>query len=255
MPLNSLSSQRPRILLVDDNDVIRAALRAVVEHSCEVIGEARDGREAVIHSTASQPDVVLLDISLPDSNGYRVLQEIRRCSPRSRIIFVSTHSSEPYVREAFRLGASGYVSKSKVSTHLLPAIHTAVSSAARHSVTRSLSSIGGQIGHQVASPAVEVSLPVMTEPDTHEMISPTSRMRLLPCNIAQHLLDQFAGSVKAVLQLLEKQFDAVVSGDPAANRFDLLIHEANERKQDAKYAYLRHLQLHGCDARDESGSC
>jgi hypothetical protein len=46
-----------------------------------------------------------------------------------------------------------------------------------------------------------------------------------------------------------------VSGDPAANRFDLLIHDANERKQDAKYAYLSHLQLHGCDASDEPGPC
>lgn len=255
MPLNSLEPRHPRVLLVDDNDLIRAALRTLLEQCCDIVGEAVDGREAVGQSSLLQPDLVLLDVSLPDASGFRVLREIARCSPRSRIIFVSSHVSEPYIREAARLGASGYVSKSKVSTHLLPAIRDAFGRDSHHRVRRARSGIGSRIGKQLAMRNAEASQPAVTEMDRNEIISPNLRVHLPACREAQRLLNDFADSVKTVLKLLEQQFDAVLSADLSANRFDLLIHDANERKQDAKYAYLRHIQTHGCDAMDGRGPC
>ncbi len=66
------------------------------------------------------------------------------------------------------------------------------------------------------------------------------------CETAKRLLDEFGQAVQQVLVLHEQQFLAIVEGDTEANRFDLLIHEALERKQNAKYAYLSHLGVHGC---------
>jgi hypothetical protein len=66
------------------------------------------------------------------------------------------------------------------------------------------------------------------------------------CEMAKRLLDEFGDAVQQVLALHEQQFLAIVEGDTGANRFDLLIHEALERKQSAKYAYLTHLDVHGC---------
>jgi hypothetical protein len=73
------------------------------------------------------------------------------------------------------------------------------------------------------------------------------------CDIARQLLQAFGETVQAVVALHEQQFHAIVDGDPDAGRLDVLIHEANERKQNAKYAYLSHLHHHGCSAEhDES---
>jgi hypothetical protein len=70
--------------------------------------------------------------------------------------------------------------------------------------------------------------------------------QILHCETAKRLLDSFGEAVKAVLMLHEDQFLAIVAGDSNANRFDILIHEALEQKQNAKYAYLKHLETHGC---------
>jgi hypothetical protein len=75
------------------------------------------------------------------------------------------------------------------------------------------------------------------------------------CKEYRRLLDEFGEAVQEVLLLHEQQFLAVIQGDSECNRFDLLIHMANERKQQAKYAYLRHVESHGCanfDAFDKS---
>jgi hypothetical protein len=73
----------------------------------------------------------------------------------------------------------------------------------------------------------------------------TSQPRVY-CDEARRLLDQFGQAVQELVKLHEEQFLAVVEGDSGANRFDLLIHDANERKQNAKYAYMAHLDAHRC---------
>lgn len=80
-------------------------------------------------------------------------------------------------------------------------------------------------------------------------IEPNPAFRV--CEEARRLLDLFGAAVQDVVILHEQQFLAVVSGDGNAHRFDILIHEANEKKQNAKYVYLRHLEEHGCSLNDE----
>jgi hypothetical protein len=75
-----------------------------------------------------------------------------------------------------------------------------------------------------------------------------SRQSARYCETAKQLLDTFGQAVQQVLVLHEQQFLAIVEGDTEANRFDLLIHEALEQKQNAKYAYLSHLDVHGCSS-------
>ena len=73
---------------------------------------------------------------------------------------------------------------------------------------------------------------------------------LLYCQLAKELLEAFADSIRELIRLHEDQFQALVAGDPDSQRFDDLIHMANERKHKAKYAYVHHLETHGCSTID-----
>lgn len=79
-----------------------------------------------------------------------------------------------------------------------------------------------------------------------------AQSKMAGCSEQRHLLDAFGEAVHAVLLLHEQQFLAVVDGDVESHRFDLLIHMANERKQQAKYAYLHHVETHGCSKHDDT---
>ena len=78
-----------------------------------------------------------------------------------------------------------------------------------------------------------------------EVFGVTTGSRLY-CDIARQLLEAFGEAVQEVMKLHQEQFQCVLAGDIDANRFDILIHEANERKQQAKYTYMAHLDIHGC---------
>jgi len=116
-----------RIVLVDDHEVARRALRSVLraDPNLEVVGEAAEGKEALKKVEELRPDIVLLDISLPDMSGIEVAPGIRTVSPDSRIIFVSQHISIPLAKDALRNGAYGYVVKSDAGLDLLSAIEAA----------------------------------------------------------------------------------------------------------------------------------
>ncbi len=102
-----------RLLLVDDHEVVRTGLRAVFAEAApfEVVGEASRVAEAVAQVSALTPDVVLLDISLPDGSGLEAVPRIREVSPSTRILMLSVHDSREYVLEAVRAGAHGYLLK------------------------------------------------------------------------------------------------------------------------------------------------
>jgi DNA-binding NarL/FixJ family response regulator len=116
-----------RIVLVDDHEVARRALRSVLSSNpnLEVVGEAVEGREAIRKVGELRPDIVLLDISLPDISGIEAAPSIREVSPESRIIFVSQHISIPLAKDALQGGAYGYVVKSDAGLDLLAAIEAA----------------------------------------------------------------------------------------------------------------------------------
>jgi hypothetical protein len=75
---------------------------------------------------------------------------------------------------------------------------------------------------------------------------------IIYCEEARRLLEEFGETVQEVMRLHEHQFQETISGDPECNRFDLLIHMANEKKNAAKYAYMRHLETHGCSTYDDA---
>jgi DNA-binding NarL/FixJ family response regulator len=103
-----------RILIADDHQMLRDGLRAILEKqkNVEVIGEAGDGRTAVEMARALVPDVVVMDISMPDLNGVEATRQIKAENPAVKVIALSRHSDAQYVRRMLEAGASGYVLKS-----------------------------------------------------------------------------------------------------------------------------------------------
>jgi DNA-binding NarL/FixJ family response regulator len=113
-----------QILIADDHDVVRQGLRRVLEAEPRwvVCGEAATGREAVALAVALQPEVVLLDISMPGLNGIDATRRIRRLVPSTRVIILTMHNAEQIVTEALGAGARGCVLKSDSARTLVTAI-------------------------------------------------------------------------------------------------------------------------------------
>jgi DNA-binding NarL/FixJ family response regulator len=113
-----------RILLVDDHPIVRQGLKTLLEgHSdWEVIGEASDGAEAVEKARNLNPDVMVLDVTMPRMNGLEACRLLRRQTPELEILFVTQHDSPQMMREALEAGARGYVVKSNAARDLLAAV-------------------------------------------------------------------------------------------------------------------------------------
>jgi DNA-binding NarL/FixJ family response regulator len=136
-----------RILIVEDHAPFRRLICAALHERAEVQTiEAADGLDAVRKAEERQPDVILLDISLPKMNGFEAAKRIRRLVPQVRLLFMSQESSSDVVREALRLGAHGYIHKISAGSDLQPAIDAAL--AGQRFVSRSLAFTG-----PIAAPA------------------------------------------------------------------------------------------------------
>jgi DNA-binding NarL/FixJ family response regulator len=115
---------RTRILIADDHEVVRKGLRSLLESEpdLEVVGEACNGREAVEKATAARPDVVVLDIGMPELNGLEATRRIVKASPRTEVLILTVYETEEVIREVLRAGARGYVLKSDAGRLLLSAV-------------------------------------------------------------------------------------------------------------------------------------
>ena len=113
-----------RILIADDHEVARQGIRALLEShpGWEVCAEAKDGREAVELATNSKPDIVLLDIGMPNLNGLDAARQILATSPAIRILILTMHDAEQVVREVLAAGARGFVLKSDAARDLVAAV-------------------------------------------------------------------------------------------------------------------------------------
>ena len=102
-----------RILLADDHKILRTGLRSLLEKepNLQVVAEAEDGRTAVELANRLSPDVVIMDISMQDLNGIEATRQIIHNSPRTKVLILSVHSSQKFVAEVFKAGASGYLLK------------------------------------------------------------------------------------------------------------------------------------------------
>ena len=144
-----MAKSRIRILVVDDFEPWRTFIGSALQNESEyqIIAEASDGLIALQKAEELQPDLILLDIGLPDLNGIEVARQIRKISSKSRIVFVSEHRSIDIAREAIRAGGCGYVVKSHAGKDLLPAISATVEG--KHFASPDLAShIFANIGHE-----------------------------------------------------------------------------------------------------------
>jgi two-component system, NarL family, response regulator NreC len=110
-----------RILLGDDHTLLRHGLRKILheEPEWEVVAEAGDGREAVRQTLALRPDVAILDIGMPLMNGIEATRQIVKRLPESRVLILSMHTNEPYIIQALKAGAKGYLLKDSADTDLI----------------------------------------------------------------------------------------------------------------------------------------
>jgi DNA-binding NarL/FixJ family response regulator len=117
-----------KIILADDHRMIREGLRAIIERDAEmkVVGEAGDGRTTLDLVAKLSPDVVVMDIGMPDLNGIEATRQVRISNPAIRIVGLSGHGDSRYVLGMLQAGASGYVLKISAGAELVQAIHAAV---------------------------------------------------------------------------------------------------------------------------------
>ncbi|MGD0663754.1 MAG: response regulator transcription factor [Syntrophorhabdales bacterium] len=116
-----------RVLIADDHDLVRAGIKAILNQSpdIEVVGEAGDGRETLRLVEELDPDILLLDVSMPEMNGLEVAAKLQRSGSRTRVLFLSMHANEHYAVQALKLGASGYLLKRATTGELELAIRCA----------------------------------------------------------------------------------------------------------------------------------
>ena len=115
-----------RILLVDDHTILRDGIRSLLEDESDmaVIGEAEDGQAALQMTAQLQPDLVILDIALPLLNGLEVTRQIKRDFPQTKVLILTMHENEEYIRQALAVGAMGYILKDAAARDLIGAIRT-----------------------------------------------------------------------------------------------------------------------------------
>lgn len=119
---------RPTIVMADDHNLLIDGLRHLLEPDFELVGTASNGRELIPMALALNPDVVLLDITMPELNGLEAARQLREAHCTAKIIFVTMHGGTDYIKEAFRAGASGYVLKQSAAAELVEAIRTVLRS-------------------------------------------------------------------------------------------------------------------------------
>ena len=115
-----------RVILADDHPIVRAGIREALKGlpGVEVVGEVRDGREALKLVKATQPDLVFMDISMPGLNGLDATERIVKAYPKVRVIILSRHENEEYDWRALRVGAAGYLLKNAVIAELKAALQS-----------------------------------------------------------------------------------------------------------------------------------
>jgi len=119
-----MSHSKIRILLADDHSVVRQGFRRILESQpdMEIVGEAANGREAVCLASELKPDVIVMDVAMPELNGIEATRRIAETSVRTRVLALSMHKDAVYVREILRAGARGYLLKDAFEGDLVTAV-------------------------------------------------------------------------------------------------------------------------------------
>lgn len=201
------------------------------------------------HADAPAADLVLLDFNMPRVNGLETLRAIKSDPAFSMlpVIVLSTSARPVVMRKIFEGHANAFVQKPTDMATLEKLIASTEAfwlEFAVPSPSQKLALRDRDKGPMIASQTAEVRSQAMSADGSAPRI--VASVGNGGCQTQQHLTEDFAIAVKELLALHEQQFQAIVQGDSECSRFDLLIHMANEKKQKAKYAYLRHVESHGC---------
>lgn len=111
-----------RVLLADDHEAILTRESAVLSEEFEIVGIAKNGRDAVAEVRRLDPDVLIIDISMPVLDGLQAASQLQSRNCRTKIVFLTVHEDRDFVAAAFSAGGSGYVTKSQLTSDLVPAI-------------------------------------------------------------------------------------------------------------------------------------
>jgi DNA-binding NarL/FixJ family response regulator len=128
---------RARVLLADDHRAVCQSVAVLLASDFEVVGAVANGRELLAEAKRLQPDVVVLDISMPVLNGIEAAKQLRATNSTAKVVFLTIHDGPEFVCAGLTAGALGYVVKSHLTTDLIPAIHEILA------------------GHQFVSPALQ----------------------------------------------------------------------------------------------------
>ncbi len=118
-----LQKKKPRVIIVDDQAVVAAGVRKLIEQDCEVVACVEDGRALLAEAERLRPDIILMEVLLPSLNGLDAARYLARKVPESKIVFLSIQGSSWHVAEAFKAGASAYLLKRSQPSELAQAIH------------------------------------------------------------------------------------------------------------------------------------
>lgn len=140
--------RRPRVFLADDHTLLLEAFRKLLEPKYDVVGTATDGRQMLSQVRKLQPDVVVLDISMPHLNGFDAGEKLKQILPRVKLLFLTQNEDPDMVAEAFRIGANGYLLKNSAASELFQAIDTVINRG--HYVTPAIAE--GMINSFIKSP-------------------------------------------------------------------------------------------------------
>ena len=115
-----------KLLLADDHEIVREGLRSLLgaHRDCEVVGEAVDGRQAVALVKELNPDIVILDISMPLLNGLEATRQILKIRPQTKVLILTMHESDSLIRDILAVGARGYILKTDVGNDLVAAVES-----------------------------------------------------------------------------------------------------------------------------------
>lgn len=143
MPLcRSTSDARPRVLLADDHPGVLRTVSAILADDFDVVGAATDGDEALAAARQLDPDLIVLDVSMPRLDGIRTIQGLQQAGSRGQVVFLSMHDTDDYVGEAFNCGGRGYVLKTRIQRDLACALDHIL---AGRLFVPSLTSVGGLV--------------------------------------------------------------------------------------------------------------
>jgi DNA-binding NarL/FixJ family response regulator len=120
------SPKRPRVLLADDHPPMLALMSAVLARECAVVGSVVDGRTLLAEAEQLEPDLVVLDITMPGLDGIEAARRLRYLRHPARLVFLTVHEDSDYARAALDAGGLGYVVKSRLASDLLRAIRAAL---------------------------------------------------------------------------------------------------------------------------------